>query len=802
MIQNILNKYFFYLYVFTLCFGVLLYNTTGFKGLDMVSGIVLIVFYVIYLIGTKNYNFNIGFLITILVFLFFLNYSFYISDNTRNAIAFDFLTQLRPYITFFIVSQMSPVFSAAQKSLLKKICFYLWLFFVPIGLYATANPSFLSTMMDQPSNYTACVTCLSVVYLYCGDFSVKDKLTSVFMLAIGLIAIHSQYYIFFLVACGLLMYFHHADVLKNNLRTGLALASIGILIIYISRLEILNYLFPVGITGKGFASLAVQASGFYSQLSEYSIQSINGLISQEWVSFSGSYYPVLAQLGVIGIIFYLSFWAYIIATSIIRFRQKGDIQPFIITLVLAIFIFIENISDSFFTSNKGYFVMMFIGILLGKPEDSDDIIANSIKAEKMKKRRTPLQIIQSSGKRLFLFNKKEQPVNEITFLTPPVPVRKKEPVIEIKETPVVMTSTTPLVNETLPNEHDVHEEKKAVIASTTVNAPSDESGFEQANQPIAISTQPSAQFVENEDEFEWDEDYGDEDGWDEDYIEEDGYEASERKEEIMFVPPVPEIVPPVQEVATPVQEIAPPVQEIATPVQEIVPLVQEVATPIQEIVPPVQEITPTQVQEIVSPVQEITPPVQEIVPPVQEFVSPVQEIVPPVQEITLPVQEIVPPVQEFVSPVQEITPPVQEIVPPVQDFVSPVQEITPPVQEMVPPVQEIALPVQEIVPPIQEFVSPVQEISPPVQELFVPPVQEITPPVQEIVPPVQTFFSPFKEEESKDFHALANNETHSNKPAAADKFKQPDETSLKKTTYFVEDDENEAFADGAFNYMI
>ena len=519
MIQNIVKKYFFYLYVFTLCFGVLLYNTTGFKGMDVLSGIILIVFYVIYLIGTKNSNFNIGFLITILVFLFFLNYSFYISENTRNAISFDFLTQIRPYVTFFIVLQLSPTISESQKSLLKKICFYIWLFFVPIGLYATVNTSFLSTMMDQPSNYTACITCLSIVYLYCSDFSIKDKLTAIFMLAIGLIAVHSQFYIFFLVSCGLLMYFHHADVLKNNLRTGLALASVAGLIIYISRLEILNYLFPVGVTGKGFASLAIQASGFYSQFSEYGFQSFNGLISPEWyTTLPGSYYPVLAQLGVIGIVFYMAFWIYIMATSIIRFREKGDIQPFIITLILATFIFIENISDSFFTSNKGYFMMMFIGILLGKPENTESILSNTANTEKKKKKQSPQQIIQSSGKQLFLFNRKVQPASEITYLTPPVPVRKKEPVVENREVPAVTNQIKPAVGDNQSNELSVKEEYNEIIAATVDESFGESASVEDIRQ-ITAPIQPSALFVEEDDDDEWEDDFEDE--WEDDFMEEE-----------------------------------------------------------------------------------------------------------------------------------------------------------------------------------------------------------------------------------------------------------------------------------------
>ena len=550
MVQNLLNKYFFYLYVFTLCFGVLLYNTTGFKGLDMVSGILLILVYAIYLIGTKNFNFNTGFLVTILVFLFYLNYSFYISDNTRNAIAYDFLLQLRPYVTFFIVLHMAPAFSASQKSLLKKICFYIWLFFIPLGLYAMINPSFLSAMMDQPSNFTACITSLAIVYLFCSDFTVKDKLTAIFMLAIGLIVIHSQFYIFFLLACGLLMYFHHADVLRNNLRTGLALATVAGLITYISRYEILNYIFPAGITGSGFASLAIQASEFYSYVNEFGFHSINGLISQEWASFSGSFYPVLAQLGVIGIVLYLAFWAYIIVISIIRFRQNGDIQPFIITMILATFIFIENITDSFFTSNKGYFMMMFIGILLGKPENNEEILANSIKTDKKKKKKT-------SDRRLLLFGKKVQPVDEITYLTPPIPVRKPKPVVENTEIPAVNEMIP--VNESI--ELTVSEVHNDIVADTANESFSEPLPVVATDQISTSTMQPAALFIEEEDDFEWEDDFEDEDIWEDEYL--------EKETELVAQPSIEEVVAPAaEEIELAAQPVMEEINHFALPVED------------------------------------------------------------------------------------------------------------------------------------------------------------------------------------------------------------------------------------------
>jgi len=536
MINTYINKYFFYLYAFTLCFGVLFYNTTGFKGLDVVSSLALIVLYLFFIIGTKNKSFHIGFFIVILIFLFYLNYSFYIANNSLNAITIDFLTQLRPYVAFFLVLQMSPSFTEKQKTILKKICFYLWLFYIPIGLLATINSSFLTSMMEQPSNYITCITCLAIIYLFCSNFTVKDKLTFIFMLSAGLIAIESRFYIFFLIVCSLLMFFHHVDVLKNNLKTGLALTVIVCIIVYISRAEILNYLFSAGITGGGFASLATQtSSGFYAQLNNSGFNPVNGFFYQEWFTGSASYYPFLAQLGVIGIFLYVSFWIYIITSSIVQFKQKNDIQPFVLVLLLTVFIFVENISDSFFTSNKGYFVMMFIGLLMGKPEDAENMVIFSDKKANKKKRFAALQAVWFIRKKSMTNTNRAQVAKEITYIIPPVPVKKiatadvkENKHIDVIQDVAIVQNEVKVTNIDTPKEvemlYSVPEQNKSTIE--TINDTQNEN---ITTIPLPVDITSEMIMADTEDEYEWEDDFEDDDNYD--------WESDFEKEVIMASEP-------------------------------------------------------------------------------------------------------------------------------------------------------------------------------------------------------------------------------------------------------------------------
>lgn len=362
----------------------------GFKMADHLSCIVLLLFYGIYLSQAKSRRLHAGIYITLFVFLFYLCYSLYISYNTWSAIMLDFVLQIRPYLAFFMVMQMAPSFSAPQKALLKRLCLYMWLFFIPIGYYGFINPSVFNTAMEQPVNHMASMVCLAIVYLYCGRFTVKERWMFTLMLATGLISVYTRFLGFFFLTAGILAYFYDFKVFKYNVRTRLALVFIFLTILYISKSQISHYLFgiPEGECefmvrvslyqtavdilkdffplGSGFASFATHASGlYYSQLyAEYGLSTVDGLTPHNWFSVAGAYYPSLAQFGILGIGFYLLFWIYIVTKSLIRLKRKAEIQLFVISLILYGFIFIENISDSFFSSNKGFFVMMFFGLLL------------------------------------------------------------------------------------------------------------------------------------------------------------------------------------------------------------------------------------------------------------------------------------------------------------------------------------------------------------------------------------------------------------------------------------------------------
>jgi hypothetical protein len=452
MISKTVNNSFFYLFVFTLFLGVLLYDMIGFKLMDEISGFILLIIYGVYIFTTKSKKFNIGLFITLFVFIFYLYYSISASYNTKTAIILDFLIQIRPYLTFFIVAQISPSFSESQKSLLKRLCILMWLLFIPIGIYGLVNSTFLHSVFGHPSNYIAGISSLSLVYLFCSNFSIRDRFLFIIMFSAGLLATNTIFYTIFLLTCGILLYFHHSDILKFNLRTGIAIGVIAFIILHIIRVQITTDLLSVNnLTaeydlptrsilyqtaidiiskdfvplGSGFASFGTDASGlYYSEIySQYGLNSIDGLTPQNWYSVSDSYYPSLAQFGIIGIILYLFFWGSIIYKSFLKFRQNCDIHLFVITLILISFIFIENLSDSFLTSNKGYYMMMFLGVLFGKKKQ---VFHNRENSQKMDVIPVQANTQRDNPAQKMHENEDMHAEKEQTYQMPPTPIREKD----------------------------------------------------------------------------------------------------------------------------------------------------------------------------------------------------------------------------------------------------------------------------------------------------------------------------------------------------------------------------------------
>lgn len=391
MVQDFINRHFFNLFTITLIFGIVVYGLIGFQSIDELCGIVLFVMFLYYVFHTSDWRINKIFIYIIGIFIFYLIYSILINSNTKKAILVDFIIQLKPYIAFFCVYQIRPLFSKKQNTLLNQICLLCWVLLAPFGILSMFYPNILKLISGHPSNYASAIAALALVYLYTSNNSNKEKVIFICMLAVGLFSARSKFYGFFVLSVFSILFFSNAKNLKFNLKNSIiALIMIGIIILvakekielyflqgissnsekdYIARFAlyatsftIFKDYFPFG---SGLATFGTHASGaYYSNIyKEYEIDGIWGLSKHYPYFISDTYYPSLAQFGVVGAFLFIVFWIYLCKKAYNYFKDTYDSKLTTIVIIISGYFAIENIADATFTSNRGLFFMMFMGLV-------------------------------------------------------------------------------------------------------------------------------------------------------------------------------------------------------------------------------------------------------------------------------------------------------------------------------------------------------------------------------------------------------------------------------------------------------
>lgn len=391
-IQDFTNKYFYYLFVITLLFGIVFYDIIGFNAVDEICGLTLLIMFCKSMFQSKEWYINKFFLWVISIFFFYFCYSIYIGSNSIKAISMDLIIQMKPYLAFFCTYQLMPKFDKGQKKILKETSLALWCLFVPLGIAGGYNEMIFNRIIDHPSCYAALVTALSLVYLYCGDYTTKEKMIFLLMLSMGIASGRSKFYGFFALAAFAIFYLGKIENLKFNFRNTMAFIMLLAAIIFVAR-EKLDIYFIQGFTdnpeekdllarfvlyatslviiqdyipfGSGLASFGTHASAvYYSDIyTKYGIDSVWGLSKSFNKFVADTYYPSLAQFGFIGIFLFLLFWFYIIKKSYKYSIIIKNSKLLTITILIIGYILIENIADASFTSNRGLFMMIFLGLI-------------------------------------------------------------------------------------------------------------------------------------------------------------------------------------------------------------------------------------------------------------------------------------------------------------------------------------------------------------------------------------------------------------------------------------------------------
>lgn len=323
--------------------------------------------------------------------------------NTPKYIISDLISQIKPFMPFLIVKQMGVRLRPDLKYIAKYLCivntflmivFYVWgrgELILPFGHIA----------------YLGGICMVSgLLYVFCsldsdGKISQKDLLTAFSILAVGLICGRSKYFGQFVVCIALFLWYRQgllSHITFKHVISVFAILSLVILVawnkiqyyfvqgamdmlendsleafsdsfarpmLYVTGGQILLDHFPFG---SGLASFASNASAVsYSTLYyDYGLDKVWGLSPAKTDFICDAYYPTLCQFGIVGVIWFVLFWRWILKLLAEQEKLQGlrFHYPYIIGLSLIVFILIESIGGTSFIQAAGLQSMMILGLLL------------------------------------------------------------------------------------------------------------------------------------------------------------------------------------------------------------------------------------------------------------------------------------------------------------------------------------------------------------------------------------------------------------------------------------------------------
>lgn len=326
------------------------------------------------------------FLLVLSILFFYLIYSFYLHINKYQAIILDLLLFLKPFICFYSMYYLHVSWTNKFKRILKRI----FLFF---GIYCWCILPFIENIYSNTAAfYPACILS-SISYLYFSPQKKKNWYIALFLLLPGLFTFRSKF------NTELICFIYLGFFLKGKFTLSIKyIIAILILIIfsiyinwtkfslyfsageedgiarttfYYTAIKILADYFPLGSGLGSFGSEA--AARYYSPLYyKYGVDSVYGISPLDYGESSNflvdTFYPILAEFGVIGIILYVIFWMKRWNAANILFNHN-----YRIFLFLFFFMIIENIANSAFISPISVSIMMLLGLTFS---DSNNIKIN------------------------------------------------------------------------------------------------------------------------------------------------------------------------------------------------------------------------------------------------------------------------------------------------------------------------------------------------------------------------------------------------------------------------------------------
>lgn len=314
------------------------------------------------------------FLLVLGILFFYLIYSFYLRINKYQAIILDLLLFLKPIICFYTMYYLHVSWTNKFKRVLKRIFLFL-------GIYCWCMLPFIENIYSNTAAfYPACILS-SISYLYFSPQKKKNWYIALFLLLPGLFTFRSKF------NTELICFIYLGFFLKGKFTLSIKYIIVILIIIifsiyvnwtkfslyflsgeedgiarttfYYTAEKILADYFPLG---SGFGTFGSEAAArYYSPLYyEYGVDSVYGMSPLDYGESSNflvdTFYPILAEFGIIGIFLYVVFW-------IKRWKEANTLynHNYRIFIFVLFFMLIQNIADATFISPISVPIMMMLG---------------------------------------------------------------------------------------------------------------------------------------------------------------------------------------------------------------------------------------------------------------------------------------------------------------------------------------------------------------------------------------------------------------------------------------------------------
>lgn len=344
--------------------------------IDEVMTLVLVLYTIIKIPRVKLYKqYKNEITFAICFFVFYLIYSLIKQVNVVPAIFIDFQQQVRPYVVFYCTLLLAPKFNNLQKKgILISLIFSLVIYYYLTRSSLEENLVLGSLSMSSGLLYylftknTKKNTLISILIVLFGLLSGKFKYIGECVVFISVIlvmrkkinigSLKSVILGFGIIASTIYFTWERFDAYYVS---GMSNENLARPMMYKTMPKVIADYFPFG-PGLGTFGTSASAKTYYSPLYyEYKLDQIWGMSENDRGAFNAdSFYPSLAQYGIVGILVFCMFWK----RRLKEMNKIIDIKHFKIALLAFACLAIESAADTSYLSGRGMVYFMLLGLCL------------------------------------------------------------------------------------------------------------------------------------------------------------------------------------------------------------------------------------------------------------------------------------------------------------------------------------------------------------------------------------------------------------------------------------------------------